>query len=161
MRDEQNYERINVLYFVDRKGYVIIAPDQKHPCPTGFDKRYATSLRDVDKLTATLNRQDTDMFSRLIAKDREAIQIRHAQIKSKLNQRLLSVDCHPNEALFIRSMYRYLDKKEIELSKCEVRGFFHQREYDSPGSDPIEQHGRQLEATEPKMSDRLASLLSQ
>lgn len=98
------------------------------------------------------------MFSRLMAKDREAIRRKHTEIKAKLGRRLLSIDCHPNERLFITSMFKYLDRKEDELLKCEVRGFFHQREYDSPGSDPIEQHGKQLAM--PKMSDRLSSLLS-
>lgn len=160
MIDRHNHERIHVLYFINAQGYVIVAPDRSHPCPAGFEPRYATTLREIDALTRTLNRQDTDMFSRLMARDREAIRTRHALIRSRLNQRLLAVDCHPNEALFIRSMFRYMDKKEAELLKFEVRGYFHQREYDSPGSDPIEKHGRQLEATVPKMSDRLAAALT-
>lgn len=160
MSDSHNHERIKVLYFVNRAGYVIIAPDQRHPCPSGFEPRYATNLREVDSLTRTLNRQDTDMFSRLMEKDRKAIEHKHAQIRAKLGQRLLAVDCSRIEALFIRRMFAYLDKKEAELRKCEVRGYFHQREYDSPGRDPVEVHGRQLEATQPKMSSRLADILT-
>jgi hypothetical protein len=155
-----NDERICVIYFENRDHYVIVAPDHRHPTPAGFERRECHTLREIDQLTARLNRQDTDMFTRLMAQDREAIRRRHSEIRSKLGQRLLAADCSSWERMFIQSMYRYMDRKEEELTRCEVRGYFHQREYDSPGRDPVEQHGRQLEATVPKMSDRLAAALS-
>src|SRR5882724_6644671 len=141
MQDRHNHERISVLYFVNKSGYVIVAPDRSHPTPAGFEPRYCTTLAEIDSLTRKLNRQDTDMFSRLIAKDRAALIARHAQMKAKLDQRLLAIDCSPIERMFIQGAFRYFDKKEAELTKCEVSGYFHAREYNSAGSDPLEQHG--------------------
>lgn len=158
MSTPHNAERISVLYFQNAVGYVIIAPDRSHPCPDGFEKRYCTTLAEIDSLTRKLNRQDTDMFSRMQQKDRAILAARHGQIKAKLGQRLLAVDCTRMERLFIHRMFQYLEKKEAELLKCEVRGYFHQREYDSAGSDPVDKYGTQLKM--PKMSDRLASVMS-
>jgi hypothetical protein len=157
-KDQHNHERIRVLYFVGPTGHVIIAPDSRHPCPRGYEPRYATTLREVDMLTDVLNRQDQSMFDRMMQKDREALYRKHTEIRRRLGNRLLEPDVHPNERLFIKSMYRYLDRKEEELLKCVVRGYFHQREYDSPGSDPVEAHGTQLKM--PTLSARLSDILT-
>lgn len=99
------------------------------------------------------------MFGRLMAKDREAMQHKHGQIRSKLGQRLLSVDCGWLESLFIRRMFEYLDKKEAELLKCEVRGYFQQREFDSKRAC-TENYGNQGSTTPPRLSSRLADVLT-
>jgi hypothetical protein len=160
MSGNHNDERIAVVYFEDKSGYVIVAPDQRHPTPANFERKECHTLREIDRLTQRLNRQDTDTFTRLTQSDLAQMKVRHGQIRSKLGQRLLAVDCNCWERVFIQRMFAYMDRKEAEIARCEVRGYFHQREYDSPGRDPLEQHGRQLEATQPKMSDRLAALIS-
>src|SRR6267142_6485260 len=111
MINSHNAERINVLYFVNRSGYVIVAPDQSHPCPQGYEKRWCRTLREVDSLTRRLNMQDQNMFAHLMERDRQQIVAQHARIKSKLNQRLLAIDCGPAERLFIQSAYKYMDRK--------------------------------------------------
>jgi hypothetical protein len=161
VRDRTNSERICVVYFENKEGYVIVAPDRSHPTPQGFIRRECHHLHEVDRLTRKLQTQDRNMFSRLMEKDRKQIQAKHEQIKSKLRQRLLAVDCSRVERLFILGAFQYLDKKERELLKCEVGGYFHAREFDSTNKyGGTEDHGRQLEKVVPKMSDRLAAALS-
>lgn len=160
MSSNHNDERIGVVWFENKAGYVIVAPDHSHPTPQGFERKECRTLHEIDVLTKRLNRQDTDMFSRLMENDRRQMRAKHEQIRSKLGQRLLAVNCSNVERLFILRHFRYMDQKEKEILKCEVNGYFHQREYDSPGSDPIDRHGKQLEATTPKLSDRLASLMT-
>ena len=158
-QDQHNHEKISTVYFENSSGYVIVAPDHRHPTPSGFERRECRSLRDIDRLTARLHRQDSDMLGRLIAKDREAMRTKHTSIRSKLGQRLLAVDCSPLETLFIRRMFAYLDRKEAELLKCEVHGYFQQREFDSKHAC-TENYGKQLEATAPRLSSRLADILT-
>lgn len=159
MPDQQNHERICVVYFENSSGYVIVAPDQSHPTPQGFERKECHHLHEIDSLTRRLNQQDTNMFGRLMANDREQIRAKHTSIRSKLGQRLLAVDCSPVERAFILHMFRYMDRKEEELTRCEVRGYFQQREYDSKLAK-VDDYGGQLERTVPKMSDRLASLIT-
>src|ERR1700752_129351 len=127
MKDGHNHERISVVYFENASGYIIVAPDSKHPTPTGFERRECHTLREIAALTRRVNLQDTDKFSRLMAKDRAQMRSRHEQIRSKLMQRLLAVDCGRMEALFIRRAFQYLAQKEEEMTRCEVNGFFVQR----------------------------------
>lgn len=158
MPNPHNAERICTIYFENANGYVIVAPDHAHPTPQGYERKEARTLHDIDLLTKRLNTQDQNYFNHLMAQDRAQILAKHAQIKSRLGQRLLAIDCSPFERLFIRRSFAYLDRKAADLVKCEVSGYFHQREYDSPGNDPLDSYGKQL--VMPKMSDRLASLLT-
>jgi hypothetical protein len=157
---QHNDERICVVYFQDANGYVLVAPDRSHPTPAGFERQECHTLREVDDLTRKLNRQDSNMFSHMWEKDRQTMIESHERHRTALRQRLLAPDCGPAERVFIKRAFAYFDKKEEEYKHYHVNGYFHQREYDSPGSDPIEKHGRQLEATVPKLSDRLASILT-
>lgn len=159
--DQHNHERICVAYFVDAHGHILVAPDHRHPTPRGFERREARTLKEVDKLSRILNQQDTSMFSRMWAQDLELMIAQHDRHKTTLRQRLLAVDCGPTERLFIQSAFRYFDQKEEEFKNYKVSGFFHQREFDSPGNDPVDGNisgGKQL--VMPKLSDRLALILS-
>jgi hypothetical protein len=152
-----NDERICVVYFEDKHGHLIVAPDHRHPTPEGHERRECHTLHDIDLLTQRLNRQDRDQFYRMFQQDQQVMIENHKKIRARLGQRLLAVDCGPTERVFIERMYKYLDKKEAAVMDFKVRGYFHQREYDSERG-PIDDYGRQL--IMPKMSDRLASLLS-
>ena len=152
-----NDERICTVYFENAQGYVIIAPDQSHPTPQGFERREAKTLREIDRLTERMNRQDRDMFSRMMEKDKQQMLVKHDQIRAKLRQRLLAVDCSRPERLFILGAMDYLRRKEEEITKFSYRGYFQQREFDSKRAC-TENYGKQI--TMPKMSERLASALS-
>src|ERR1700756_1406733 len=159
--DRHNNERIQVIYFENAEGKVLVAPDHRHPTPQGYVRKEATTLKEVDKLTARLNQQDNDMFSRMWEKDRELMIAAHNRHRTTLRQRLLAPDCGPWERLFILRAFAYYDKKESEYQHYKVSGYFHQREFDNAGNDPIDGNvhgGRQL--VMPKLSDRLSSALS-
>jgi hypothetical protein len=158
--DQHNYERICVVFFENAEHYVIVAPDHRHPTPTGFERRECRSLREIDALTSRLQRQDKAMFNRMWEKDRQTMIQAHDRHRTALRQRLLAPDCGPGERMFIQRAFDYFDRKEDEYNHFHVSGFFHQREYDGPGTDPVEDHGRQGPTTKPKMSDRLAALIS-
>jgi hypothetical protein len=160
MPNLHNAERICVVYFQDSSGFVLVAPDQRHPTPAGFERKECHTLCEVDDLSRRLNRQDGDMFGRMWERDRQVMIASHERHRTALRQRLLAADCGPGERLFIMRAFAYFHKKEEEYKHYHVQGYFHQREYDSPGNDPLEKHGRQLEATTPKLSDRLASILT-
>lgn len=157
--DRHNNERICVVYFENREGYVIVAPDQRHPTPEGFIRKEAKTLREIDKLTARMNRQDTDMFSRMWEKDRQQMLAQHERHRTALRQRLLAADCTRAERLFILSAFRYFDKKEEEYKNFKVQGYFSQREFDSVRGD-IDHATRGKQLTMPKLSDRLANILT-
>lgn len=153
-----NSERICVVYFENKEGYVIVAPDHRHPTPEGFERRECKTLKDIDRLTVRLNRQDTRMFERMWYRDREQMIASHDKIRSKLRQRLLAIDCSKIERLFIESAFRYFERKEKEYENFKVRGYFQQREFDSKNAK-VDDYGKQL--VMPKLSSRLASALSQ
>lgn len=156
--DQHNNERICVIYFEDQYGHVLVAPDYLHPTPKGYERREARTLRDVDKLTHRLNTQDNAMFQRMWAQEKAVMIERHKVHKRNLAARLDQAT--PAEKMFILSAFAYFDRKEKEYDHYRVRGFFHQREFDSPGNDPIDANvhgGKQL--VMPKMSDRLAAAL--
>lgn len=154
-----NDERICVVYFENRDGYVIVAPDQRHPTPLGFERKECHTLQEIDKLTAKMNRQDSDMFSRMWEQDRERMIAEHDKHRAKLRQRLLAIDCSVIERMFIQSALAYFDRKEREYANFKVRGYFAQREFDSARGD-IDRAlaGKQLAM--PKLSDRLAHILT-
>lgn len=145
-----------VIYFENKRGRVIVAPDTSHPTPEGYQRRECRTLAEVDALTRRVNAQDQAHFDDLMEKDRRIMQLKRESIKAKLSQRLLAIDCTPIERAFIKGAFAYFDRKERESAKCIVRGYFSQREYDHPldGLEP----GEQLRM--PKPSDRLAALLS-
>ncbi len=158
--DNHNNERICVVWFEDRQGYVLIAPDRSHPTPNGFERREATTLKEIDKLTARLNRQDTRLFERMWHQDRERMIAEHEKHRTSLNRRLLAHDCSAVERAFIKSAFAYYERKEAEYEHFKVRGYFAQREFDSIRGDIDHAlSGKQL--VMPKLSDRLAHVLSQ
>lgn len=141
-----------------KKGYIIVAPDASHPTPQGYERKECRYLHEVDKLTKKMNEQDAEQFGALMAKDREIMRERREKNRRTLRQRMLAPDCSAYERRFIQGAIEYLDRKEKENTEFQIRGFFVQREYDSPSTDPIDNYGTQVKM--PKMSDRLASLLS-
>lgn len=141
-----------------RQGGIIIAPHSDHPTPEGYVRKECRYLHEVDKLTKRMNQQDFNEFNDLMAKDRQIMQQRRDKTRSTLKQRMLAADCTMFERRFIQGALVYLDRKEKENTEFAIRGFFTQREYDSPSTDPIDNYGTQVKT--PKMSDRLAALLS-
>ena len=156
--NNHNDERICVVYFENRDGHVVVAPDRSHPTPHGYIRKAATSLREIDKLSARLNRQDSETFGRMWQQDRQIMIDSHDRHRTSLRQRLLAPDCGPWERLFIQRAFAYFDKKESEYQHYKVSGYFIQREFDSPATDPNEAHGKQIAM--PKMSDRLTTTLT-
>lgn len=154
-----NDERICVVWFEDKQGYAIVAPDTSHPTPKGFERRKCTTIKEIDRLTEKLNRQDTRLFERMWHQDRERMIEEHEKHKNSLRRRLLAHDCSPIERVFIQSAFAYYERKEQEYANFKVRGYFAQREFDDPHGDIDHAiKGKQLVA--PKMSDRLAHVLS-
>lgn len=145
-----------VIYFENKRGRVIVAPDTRHPTPVGYERKECRTLAEVDALTRRVNSQDQAHFDDLMEKDRLIMQSKREKIKATLGQRLLAIDCSAIERSFIKGAFAYFDRKERESAKCVVRGYFSQREYDHPldGLDP----GKQL--VMPKPSDRLAAILT-
>lgn len=146
-----------VVYFENKRGYCIVAPDISHPTPDGYIRKECKYLHEVDALTKKMNVQDTNQFEHLMEKDREIMRQRRETTRTKLRQRMLAHDCTAFEIAFIKEGLRRLDQREKEQTECAVRGYFTQREMDSPSAG-IEDYGKQLQA--PKMSDRLAALLT-
>lgn len=159
MRDQHNHERIRVVYFQDKSGYILVAPDQSHPTPKGFERHEATTLQEIDRITTIMNRQDTRMFERMWQQDRQQMIEAHNRHRTALNRRLLAPDCSPAERLFIMSAFRYFERKEQEYQHFKVRGYFAQREFDSVRGD-IEHATGGKQLVMPKLSDRLAHELT-
>ena len=141
-----------------KRGHLLIAPDVSHPCPTNYERKECKYLHEVDALTRKMNAQDKDEFGALLEKDRQIMQQRRDKIRSTLRQRLLAVDCTPFERRFILGHLANMERKEKEQSTFRLESFFHQREFDSPTTDPIDKFGKQVQPA--KMSDRLAALLT-
>jgi hypothetical protein len=140
-----------------KQGYVIVSPHTDHRTPEGYERKECRYLHEVDALTKKMNQQDQDQFGAMMGKDREIMRQRREKNRATLRQRMLAADCNAFERAFIKGALEYLDKKESESLNFVVRGFFTQREYDSASTDPIDNHGKQLQP--PKMSDRLTALL--
>jgi len=144
-----------VIYFENAKGRIIVSPDTSHPCPQGYERREARTLAEVDRLTRHVNQQDQSAWDDLCAKDRAMMQERRDRVRSKLRQRMLASDCTAFERRFIQGALEYLQKKEDDLYRANVRGYFHQREF---GSNDVQLP--EPKSLVPKMSDRLANLLT-
>src|SRR5213078_151797 len=127
--DKHNHERISVIYFENRDGYIIVAPDRSRVTPDGFERMEARTLRDIDKLTDRLYRQDTRQFSVMWYREKAQMVEEHDKHRSKLRQRLMSIDCSQGERLFILSAFAYFDRKEKEYDNYKVRGYFAAREF--------------------------------
>lgn len=146
-----------VVFFENKRGRVIVPPDHRHPVPQGYERKEAKTLAEVDRLTRRLNAQDQTMFDDLFEKDREIMRERREKTRSTLRQRMLAIDCTQFEKRFILGALAYLNRKEEEMYKHTVNGYFHAREYDA-GHEPTENYGKQLSM--PRMSDRLAALMT-
>jgi hypothetical protein len=157
--DRHNHERISVIYFENRDGHIIVAPDRSRATPPGFERKEATTLREIDRITAILNRQDQTMFGRMWQQEREQMIREHDKHRTKLRQRLLAVDCSRGERLFILSAFAYFDRKEKEYDNFKVRGYFAAREFDSARGD-IDRATSGKQLSMPKLSDRLSAALS-
>ena len=151
-----NDERICVVWFERADGYVYVPADSSRQTPEGYIRHEATTLKEIDALTTRLNHQDKRQFDQIFEQDYLTMKASHDRKRAILNQRMLCVDCGPGERLFIQSALRYFDRKEEEALKYTVRGYFHQREFDSKNAK-IDDYGKQI--TAPKMSARLASEL--
>lgn len=151
-----NDERIKVIWFERADGYIYVPADSSRSTPDGFIRREATTLKEIDALTARLNRQDKRQFDQMFEQDYLTMKQSHDRKRTTLQRRMLAADCGPGERLFIQSALRYFDRKEEEALKYTVRGYFHQREFDSKNAK-IDDYGKQLSM--PKMSARLASEL--
>jgi hypothetical protein len=151
-----NDERIHVVYFERADGYVYVPADSSRVTPDGYERKEATTLKEIDRLTTKLNRQDQQQFDRIFEQDHAQLVEFHNRKRAILGQRLLAADCSPVERAFIRSAFAYFKRKEDEALKYTVRGYFHQREFDSVNAK-IDDYGKQL--TPPKLSDRLSSVL--
>jgi len=147
-----------VIFFENKVGKVIIAPHVDHPTPEGYIRKECKYLHEVDKLTKRMNQQDFNEFSDLMAKDREIMRLRREKTRKTLRQRMLAPDCTAFEIAFIRGALAKMDAREKEMTEFTIKGYFHAREYDSASTDPIDNYGAQVKV--PKMSDRLAALLT-
>lgn len=147
-----------VIFFVNQKGKIIIAPHVDHRTPEGYVRKECKYLHEVDKLTKEMNKQDFNEFRDLMEKDREIMRQRRDKTRRTLRQRMLAVDCTAFEIAFIKGALAHMDVREKEMTEFSIRGYFHAREFDSASTDPIDKHGEQVKV--PKMSDRLASLLT-
>lgn len=147
-----------VIYFVNAKGSIIVAPERDHPTPTGFIRKEAKTLAEVDELTRKIHSQDKNHFDDLMEKDRATMRERRERIRGKLRQRMMAVDCSAFERQFIKGALEYLQKKEDDLYRYTYNSYFAAREFDSSSKDPIDNYGKQVQP--PKMSDRLAALLT-
>lgn len=151
-----NDEKIKVIWFERADGYVYVPADSSRQTPDGYIRHEATTLKDIDRLTARLNRQDKRQFDQMFEQDYLVMKQFHDRKRTLLQRRMLAADCGLGERLFIQSALKYFDKKEEEALKYTVRGYFHQREFDSKNAK-IDDYGKQLSM--PKMSARLASEL--
>ena len=123
-----------VVYFENKEGYVIIAPDSRHPTPESFERRECRYLHEVDKLARRVNQQDKDGWKKLNDRDRRLFFSRRQKIRANLIARKYSAACRPVERMFIDIMLRKMDEREEKLYGQKVEGFFHAREFD--GHDP-------------------------
>lgn len=147
-----------VIYFENKEGKIIIAPDVRHPTPDGFERKECRTLAEIDKITRQMNSQDKQEWEMLNAKDRARFHDRREAIRTKLRQRMLAVDCSQFERRFIQHAMAYMDRKQEELYRFKLEGYFHQREFDKSSVDT----SKVKEAVKmPKLSDRLASVLTQ
>lgn len=151
-----NDERIHVVYFERADGYVYVPADSSRQTPAGYERKEANTLKEIDKLTTRLNRQDQQQFDRIFEQDHAQLVEFHNRKREILGRRLLAVDCTPIERAFIRSAFAYFKRKEDEALKYTVRGMFWAREYDSKNAK-CDDYGKQL--VMPKLSDRLSNVL--
>lgn len=155
---------IKLVYFSrklpDGTEHIIPAPDTRHPTPPGYIRRECRHLNEVDKVTRIIVKQDQEFFARMLANERAAGKSFRDGVRSRLCRRMLEIDCTAFERTFIAGALDYLVKKEEEIYTIKrVGGYFHQREFDSDKSGPVEEDYSKP-VTMPKMSDRLAEALS-
>ena len=155
--DQHNNERIRVVYFERADGYVYVPGDSSRQTPRGYERHEATTLREIDKLTQKLNRQDKRDFDAMFEQDLAIMKANHDRHRDSLRRRMLAIDCSSEEQLFIKSALRYFDRKESECLHYTINGYFQQREYDQ-SHKKVDDYGKQL--VMPKMSARLSSILT-
>lgn len=149
------YRKVDIM---TGKVKIIVAPDNTHPTPEGWERMEARTLPEVDAVTLIINSQDQDHFNELSRKDQTMFLLKRELIKSRLNQRLMAVDCSPMERSLIKSAFARFERKEQELNRMVAKGYFHAREFDSETTERGPSPEKQL--PQAKMSERLASVLS-
>jgi hypothetical protein len=117
-----------IEYFLNRRsparppGYVILAPYSGSPCPDGYTREFADDLPAVDRLQATLLRQEQQQWEREQIHEEALIGERQRGVVDRLRQIMCSSATSAYERDFIAA---YLALREEKREK--YRRVFEQR----------------------------------
>ena len=116
-------------------GYVLIAPYTDCPTPEGYRREFADTLAEVDRLEATLVRQEYEGQQQEMEIEEVKFSAARDQIRDNLYRRMISSETDEWEREFIRLYLQLRDERKKAMYRqrfLERKSYLWARHYDTP-----------------------------
>jgi hypothetical protein len=121
----------DVIYCENAAGRVYLTTNES-PIPSGYVRNTARTATEKETVWAKISAQEKRHAEQMTETLYNQRMGRIGEIRSKLNQRKLSVDCTQIERDFIRASLEILDRKEEALNKHSAYGVAAMQEKEAP-----------------------------
>ena len=128
------YENGKEVLWYDENPFTkrVVLTSPMSPRRHGFNRHKTTQPKEMDRVFSRLHEQEREANDQLIEKLYNRGRAHYEAIRSRLTQRLLSVDCKEWEKAFIRESLRLMDERDHKMQKNTVFGVSGMQESEAP-----------------------------